>query len=472
MTILSPAPSRNYAPPRFATPRDRRRPTDADYGAAVAVALGRPWRPHQRRIAEVAGEILPNGHYAYPVVIVTVPRQSGKTTAAYDVALGRGRAYVDYRCRYATHQGTITSDRFADWFLEIERARLEKYLKMRRSRGTEGIVWRRRGSYFQAFTAKDGALRSAALDLVVVDEAQEHDDVMGEALKRTITPTFSTRPRRQLWIVFTAGTDASTYAAEYLRKGLAGVPGYALFDYGCPDDVDPLDRDLWHTWHPGLIYGLTDYEALDLALAEGESSFTREYGNRWTRTAAGVIVPADAWAAVQDSAIARAGRPCLGVDVAADRSGAVIACTWDDDASAILEARDGLDWVTPRVLELAAVLDAAVAIDSVGPVGTVRDELERSDLDPSRLLVTTARDVANAAADLLDAIKARTCRVAPHPALDDAVSAAATRPLGDAGWAWSRRTSAASIAALVALSASRWGHSRLPAPLLAPVAVA
>lgn len=436
------------------------------------MALGRPWKPHQLRAAEVAGEMLPNGHYAYPVVIITWPRQSAKTTTVYDVALGRGRAYRDYRCRYCTHQGTITSDRFADWFLEIERSpSLERSLKLRHSRGSEGIVWRRRGSYFQAFTAKDGALRSAALDLVVVDEAQEHDDVMGEALRRTITPTFSTRPRRQLWIVFTAGTDASTYAAAYLRKGYAGQPGYALFDYGCPDDVDPLDRDLWHTWHPGLIYGLTDYEMLELAKAEGEASFVREYGNRWTRTAAGVIIPADAYTAVQVPAVPRRGRGCLGVDVAADRSSTVISCTWDDDQSEILDVLDGTDGATARALQLKAELGAAaIAIDSVGPVGTVRDELERAELG-DQLLVTKTQDVANAAADLLDAIKLRTCRIASHPALDQAIEVVGTRPLGDGGWAWSRRVSAGSIAALVAVSASRWGHQRLPAPLLAPVAV-
>jgi len=173
--------------------------------------MGRPWIPPQRVIAEVAGELLPDGRYAYHTVVVTEPRQCAKSTTAYDVALGRGRAYRDYRVKYATHKGTITSDRFADWFLELERLpALAAGMHLRRSRGTEAVGWRKTGSYFQAFPARDGALRSAALDAVVVDEAQEHDEMTGQALKRTITPTFSTRRRRQLWVVFTAGTDAST----------------------------------------------------------------------------------------------------------------------------------------------------------------------------------------------------------------------------------------------------------------------
>jgi hypothetical protein len=431
--------------------------------------LGRPWKPYQRHIAEVAGELLPDGRYAYSVIVLTMPRQTGKTAIVYDVANGRARGYPDYRCRYSTHKGTITSDRFADWFLELQRhERIERHLKLRRSRGTEGILWRRQGSYFQAFPARDGALRSAALDQVVVDEAQEHDDVIGEALKRTITPTFSTRPRRQLWVVFTAGTDASTYAAAYLRKALAGAPGYALFDYGCPDDVDPLDRDLWHTWHPGLAYGLTDYAALDMALEEGAAAFVREYGNRWTRTIAGSLIPVEDWTAVQHRHRMPPGRLCLGVDVAADRGSAAIALAGPRHHAKILLARPGLDWAAERALELARRLSCPIAIDSVGPVATVKDELERRGAE---LLVTKAQDVANAAAGLLDAISERSCSLWPNTELDAAADAVTTRPLGDGGYAFSRRASAGPIAPLVAIAAALWGHDHLPPPLRKPVAM-
>ena len=55
-------------------------------------------------------------------------------------------------------------------------------------------------------------------------------------------------------VVEGGGTDASTYARAYVDKALAGVPGFALFDYGCPDDVDALDPSKWQLWHPGLAY--------------------------------------------------------------------------------------------------------------------------------------------------------------------------------------------------------------------------
>jgi hypothetical protein len=428
--------------------------------------LGRPWIPPQRCIAEVAGELLPNGHYAYTTVVVTMPRQCAKSTTSYDVALGRGRAHRDYRAKYSTHKGTITSDRYADWFLELERfPRVMADMRLRRSRGTEAIGWRRTGSYFQAFPAKDGALRSAAIDLVVVDEAQEHDAVLGEALKRTITPTFSTRPRRQLWVVFTAGTDASTYAREYYDKAIAGEPGYAIFDYGCPDDVDPLDRDLWHTWHPSLAYGLTDYDALDMALGEGVAAFIREYGNRWTRTAAGRVIPEDAWRAVQHTADMPPGALCLAIDVAFEGDHAAIALAGPGQHVEVVDVLP-VQEATERVYALHRRYGAPIAIDNHGPTALVHGELE---LAGAQLLTMTAYDVAVAAAGFLRSVKAGDLSVWPHPGLDEAVEVAGTRPLGD-GFKWSRRGSAGSIAPLVASSTALWGVEHLPAPKRAPVA--
>jgi hypothetical protein len=430
----------------------------------VAAVLGRPWIAPQRYVAQVAGELLPSGRYAYPTVVLTMPRQCAKSTTAYDVALGRGRAYRDYRAKYSTHKGTITSDRYADWFLELERfPRVATDMHLRRSRGTEAIGWRRTGSYFQAFPARDGALRSAALDAVIVDEAQEHDAVLGEALRRTITPTFNTRPRRQLWVVFTAGTDASTYAREYYDAAVAGEPGYAIFDYGCPDDVDPLERALWHTWHPGLAYGLTDYDALDMALGDGVASFVREYGNVWTRTAAGRVIPEDAWRSVQHTTDMPPGRTCFGISVAFDRTHAAIAVAGPRRHLELVDVVP-LEQAAARALELQARHGAALAIDNHGPDVTVHDELARAGAD---LLTMTSYDVAVAAAGFLDAVKAASLSVWPHPALDDAVEVAGTRPLGD-GFAWSHRASAGSIAPLVAVSNALWGIEHMPPPPVRP----
>jgi hypothetical protein len=432
----------------------------------------------------VIGEVQPNGRYAYPVVVIEEPRQCGKTTGILDLLLGRAAVYRDYRCAYTAQTGHVVSERFTEWIDSFEdHPVLGPRMKLRRSGGTERITLRSTHSFVKAFPPKDGALRGPAIDAVFVDEAQQHDDVLGAALDRTAIPTMSTRPRRQLFIVGTAGTDASTYFARHIAAAQAGTPGYAYFSYGVPAGVDPNDEDLWSTWHPGLIAGITDTDALRMARDTlGEAGFAREYGTVWSRTQAHVIDP-EAWARVQSTTDMPEGPLCLGVDVAADRRSGAIALAGIGRHLEIVEVRDGTEWIVRRVLELQASTGAPIAIDGYGPVGTVTDELKRAG---ARLMVTTTQDVGNAAATFLDAVNAATApppdpdsdeppvvplKVWPHPALDDAVAAATKRGLGDAGFAWSRKTSAASIAPLVAACAALWGVERLPAPPPRPVAV-
>ena len=49
--------------------------------AKVAALMQRPFMPWQRQVADVALEVDPvSGLFAYKLVIVTIPRQAGKTT--------------------------------------------------------------------------------------------------------------------------------------------------------------------------------------------------------------------------------------------------------------------------------------------------------------------------------------------------------------------------------------------------------
>src|SRR5690606_20372830 len=68
------------APPKYATPRDPSRRTYGGEISRVAVALGKPPMPHQQLIYDVGTELDSFGNLVYELVIVTLPRQSGKTT--------------------------------------------------------------------------------------------------------------------------------------------------------------------------------------------------------------------------------------------------------------------------------------------------------------------------------------------------------------------------------------------------------
>jgi hypothetical protein len=353
----------------------------------------------------------------------------------------------------------MVSERFTEWIDELEgHPALATRIKARRSGGTERITVRATRSYLKAFPPKDGALRGPALDTVVIDEAQEHDDILGAALDKTAIPTMNTRRRRQLFVVGTAGTDQSAYFARYLQLARDRTPGYALFDYGAPEGIDTDDEELWPTWHPGLMAGITDLAALRMARgALGAAGFAREYATVWTRTAATRVIPEDAWASVQHTTDMPAGPGCLAIDVAFDRSHAAIVLAGPGRHVEVVDVLP-VEQATDLVLALHRAQGLRIAIDNRGPNVTVHEALERAG---AQLLTMTSYDVVVAAAGFLDAVKAGDVSVWPNPALDEAVALAGTRPLGD-GFAWSRRASAGSIAPLVAATAALWGVGHLP----------
>ena len=66
---------------RGGTKRDETRPTDGAIVARTAEMLGKPLLPWQRYVADVAGEIDPaTGTYYYDRVVLSTPRQCGKST--------------------------------------------------------------------------------------------------------------------------------------------------------------------------------------------------------------------------------------------------------------------------------------------------------------------------------------------------------------------------------------------------------
>lgn len=456
----------------------------------VAAAHGRPWSPWQRRVADVIGEQLPNGQYAHPIVVMLVPRQCGKTTLWFDLALGRVLTARDYRAAYSAQTGHVSTERFTERFDALP-AKLSRLLKTRRSQGTERFTYRRTRSFLKAFPPKPGALRSSAFDLVVVDESQEHDAALGSALDQTIIPTFSTRPRRQLALVGTAGTANSTWFAGYRKMAQAGEPGFLLIEYGAPEegwDIDDVDG--YASWHPGLAEGLTDLEAMasarrSMRAATGsDESFIREYGNIWLAGAA--LSPIKDWRKALAPDSTRESPPPLhpaaigyGFGVSLDRSEGAIAAAWREASGAIhvrvLEVRPGTDWLGRRVSELAGARRAPIAWDANGAAPDIGAVIERADkrrVEMSRTARPRAFPLggpAYAAACVGFAAAANDGDLthADQPPLNTAVAASSPRWIGNR-WVW-QLDGPISMASLEAATCAREALLKAPPPKGKPV---
>jgi len=418
--------------------------------AAVASQLhGRTILPWARLAADVIGE-REGDRYRYPVVVVNVPRQCSKTTFALDLFIGRALADRDYRAAYTAQTGHATSSRFYERFEDLARHPLGRKAKTRRSAGTERLTLPR-GSYVKAFPPISGSLRGDALDLVLVDEAQEHDDELGAALDHTILPVFTTRPRRQLVILGTAGESPTGYLWRYLTLARSGVPGVALIEYGAGPDDDPADPAVWERVHPGLAGGLTDTEYLASVQRLDPAAFTREYLNVWPVTASAHALDPGSWDACADpgQTAAPRGRAVFAVDTNYDRTRTALAAAWPDGDL----LRVGIVWTGATHKARAAVVEHAAAWR---PRGIHYDPLTSGSLARPDWTADTMRDVQAATDLVIQRVRDGTIRHRPHPELDAAAASATLRPIGDGGTAFRRagNVSAPLLAAALALLAA------------------
>jgi hypothetical protein len=436
----------------------------------VARACGKPLMPWQRHVADVGLEVDADGRFVYQLVEVTVPRQSGKTTVFGAVLDQRAVTTPRARCWFTMQ----TAKDAVDWLTNEHWPLLAPFgnaVSLRRMAGSEHIKWNPSGGLIRPFPPNPTGLHSKVSDLVVVDECWAFDVLRGQQLDQAIVPTQATKPNAQVWKVSTAGDAAALWWLGAVEAGRAAVAsgrreGVAYFEWSCPDDLDPTDPDAWPVFHPA--YGRTIGAPSMRAALEllGPDEFARAYGNRWVSMVARVI-PLTAWRQVADpdAPLPVAGDVALGFDVALDRSDAAIAAAWrDDDGTARLELADyrpGVGWLAGRCSELVdRWLPRGFAYDAAGPAIDVADVLLRAGVAVEGL---KAREYAAACSGLLEAITAEPAgvRIRPHAALDVAAGAAARRSVADA-WAWGRRQSGASIAALTAATVALWAYDHAP----------
>jgi hypothetical protein len=429
--------------PLFATPRDPSRDTLGGAVAAGAEQLGTPFMPWQRQVADVAMEVDPaTGLLAYREVVLTTPRQSGKTTLELAVLVHRCRTWARSRVLYSAQDRIHAWAKWEDDHVAaLERSPFADEFTVRYQRGDEAIRWRN-GSRHGITAPGEKAGHSDVLDVAVADEAWALED---SRLEQGVSPTMITRPQPQLWVVSTAGTHRSAYLRGKLDAGRARVgtsqpSTVAYFEWSAVPGSEPGDPATWRSCMPALGHTVreatiaAEYERLDLA------DFCRAYLNWWPGE-----IPADwqviaeaNWLALADPGSAPVDPVSFAADVTPNRSAAAIAVVGarlDGLGHAeVVDHRPGTGWVVGRLVELADRWHpCAVVVDDTGPAGSLIAPLEAAGLE-----VVKPSTRARAAADsgFYDAVTdSQTLRYRPHPALDAAVAGAAKRPLGDA-WAW------------------------------------
>lgn len=423
----------------MATPRDAGAPSHGGGVAALAAALGLALMPWQRRVAEVALEVDECGVYRYDTVVLTVPRQSGKTTLMRAVMIHRALRVARANVFLTAQLREDARDLWSDTVALVRDSPLAPLVEsVRLTNGSETLSLAG-GSRLRLFNpGSDKALHGKTSDLVVIDEAFAFDDARGAAILQAVVPSQATRRGAQTWIVSTAGTAASGFLRGFVERGRASVGNptdnsrLAYFEWSIPEDADTTDLAVYAAHHPALGHTITA-RALESAYATmGAAEFARAYGNYWTSTASWALSPA-LWEAARTTEPFAVGCPlAFAAEVAADRSGGVIVAAGRlaDGRAAIevIETRGGIGWIAPRLLELSDThRPVAVVVDPYGPARPVYASLAESHRCPALWTGFGTGDLVAAHTELLDGLASARLVHRSHERLDAAVRAASLR---------------------------------------------
>lgn len=450
------------ASPAWATPPSDL-PNELASIEATAELLGRSLMPWQRRVAQVATERVtrPDGLtvWRYPTVVLTVPRQSGKTTLIGIIALQRALTRPGHRAYMTAQTGMDARERWKELADLANASQLSPFLDTRLATGSSRLTVTRTGGYIAPFAPTPKSLHGSVTDLVTIDEAFAFDDADGAELLGAVLPTQQTRPDSQLWIISTAGTSRSTWLRHWIDTGRAATTDQAstiaYFEWSCPGHLDVFSETSWPQFHPGIGY-TADIDKLRAARdAAPPHVFRRAYGNQWTSQAAEAILDLTAWdeLAAPGMTPPPPGTPIvLALDIDSSQRAAVIVAAWHDPAGGvltrILNAASGTGWI------LDALRDAQTAL---GPIGIIAEDAgptrsTLTQLTAAGIPITTppARDVAAAVDTLTDLARRRLIRHDGHPTTRAALEVAATRPVADGGQRISRTDSAGPVSAAIA----------------------
>jgi hypothetical protein len=435
--------------PRYATPRRLERESFAWRLERIADMLGQPFMPWQQEVADVGCEYdSRTGQPYYNEVIVTVPRQSGKTSLflawQVDRCLNWGRLQ---RSVFTAQTGKDARDKWLDeLFPLVENSELASFIPrhgINRGMGNEALKFAN-GSIIRILSTSSASGHSKTLDQAVMDEIwHDADDRREQALR----PAMITRSDRQLLVCSTAGTAASTVYNRKVQVGRAAAEldsgrGIAYFEWSAPEEWDPDDQESWWGFMPALGHTITSESIASERMSMPDGEFRRAYGNVPT-VGSEIIIPPELWERVNKPNAKPQGKMRFGLDVAEDRSSAAIVAVGANLVVEVVERRSGdLGWVVKRCNQLTAEHQARIAVDGTGPASGFAKSLTRCD-------IIKGPDVLRACAALFDAIIENRVTFRQDAAMDAAVVGAIKRVVGDV-WAWSRKGATEDVTPLMA----------------------
>jgi hypothetical protein len=404
--------------------------------------------PWQQLVADVGFEIQ-DGLPAYREIVITVPRQSGKTSLMLAWEVHRAIAWGDLQTiAYTAQTGFDARQKLInDQVPVLQASEIRPAIrKIYLANGKESVIFRN-GSRIQVLPSTPTAGHGKTIALGVIDEAFADEEGIREA---SLLPAMATRADAQMIVVSTAGTDSALYLRRKVEMGRASTEvandaGIAYFEWSADPDDDPFDPETWAACMPALGHTIRE-DAIRHAIGSMSlADFRRAYLNTWT-ISDDRLIPEKVWRSCTSTATTPTGKLAFGVDVALDRSRASIAVADADGHVEIIEAQSGVSWVLNRAHQLARRWNAPIVIDGYSPAGGLIEPLANLGVE---VVSYRLPDVVAACNLLYDAILEKAVKVKTDDRLDRAVAAVRKKAVGNS-WLWARNVIDADLTPLYA----------------------
>ena len=463
--------SRQLCVPRYETLRSPERQTFGHQIAAAAERLGVPLMPWQRQVALVGGELDPEtGRPAYREVVVTVPRQSGKTTLILAWEVQRAVGWADFGPQvvmYSAQSGNDARRKLIEDQCPIL-ARHRKALGIRRvlkGMGNEAVEFTN-GSRIILLTSAESAGHGKTVDLAVKDELFADRDFRRD---QALVPAMATRRFGQMFTASTMGTADSMAWKRLYQVGRESVledrrKGNAYFEWSADPTDDPDDPKVWARCMPALDRTIDDQVIRHARATLDLTEFRRAFLNIEDGRRGEPVLSDELWQACRVNKSRPVKPLAMAFDVSPNATGAIAVAGGAARRPGkvhveVINHDPGTGWMIPRLVELVARHKPAhLVCDPNGPAGALLVGLAREGVEVEPV---TIREHAQACVGFADDVReGRLVHIGQEP-LDVAIGGADRRQVDDA-WRWARKSSTVDISPLVAVTLARWASIEAP----------
>jgi Phage Terminase len=409
----------------------------------------------QRYVVDVGLALRSDESFAAREVALVVARQNGKGSILEVLALTKCLVAHEPLVLWTAHEFATALEGYKRLKDLIESSvslsnRVEKWYNSSTAVGLDF----KNGTRIRFKARTTGSGRGWSASTLICDEAMFLNDAHMSAL----LPTISANPNAQIWYTSSAALIQSSTLHDLRNRALTKTgDDLAYMEWSAPEDCDPEDRAAWAQANPALGYRLSEKAIETEFHAMSPQAFRRERLSIPDTEASSTVFTEDLWASCRDPRSELQGRLIFAVDIPPDRSAASIAVAGLNGKQKIhveiIDNREGVSWVLPRLRELTARWRAGqLLLDPGSGSGSLLRDLSDLRIEPRMVSV---REIGQASGAFYDAVLEGRLAHRGQDELDRAVLSAERRPLGDA-FAW-KRSIDKDASPLIAATFAFWG---------------